>query len=139
MLAKKSPGRKRSGREVTEGGLTGAAARELERPRDAGIITRSDKEWVDARASAIFVRKQTPLDYPLALSDMRESRAAQPTKPPKPKPPPPRPPRPPAPPPALNEPLKSSRRLVAVIRNEQGAESICSEGRGALVNFPVLP
>jgi hypothetical protein len=57
---------------------------------EAGIITRSDKEWVDARASVMFVRRQTPLDYPLALSDMHESRAAQPTKPPKPKPPPPR-------------------------------------------------
>jgi hypothetical protein len=66
---------------------------------EAGIITRSDKEWVDARASVMFVRRQTPLDYPLALSDMHESRAAQPTKPPKPKPPPPRPPRPPALPP----------------------------------------
>src|ERR1700739_3430663 len=65
----------------------------------AGIITRSDKDWGDARASMILARRQTPLDSSLSLSDMPESIAAQPTRPPKPKPPPPRPPRPPAPPP----------------------------------------
>ena len=36
---------------------------------EAGIITRSDKDRVDARASAIFIRTRTPSDYALALSD----------------------------------------------------------------------
>src|ERR1700752_69719 len=70
---------------------------------EAGIITRSDKGWVDARARAILVRGQIPLGLSAGSVHMPESRAAQPTRPPKPKPkpkpPPPRPPRPPAPPP----------------------------------------